>query len=77
MVIVAGNTHLFEIVLAAGTVGGLPHLLHSGQQKPNQDGDDGDDNEQLDQGESPRASDSVSPRWSTNRLVCTRSACHE
>jgi hypothetical protein len=47
-VIVAGNAHLLEIILACGAIGGFAHLLDRRQQQPDQDSDDGDNDQQFD-----------------------------
>ncbi len=51
MIVVQGQAHLLEIVLALGAAGRLARLLHSRQQQGNQDRDDRDHDEQLNQGE--------------------------
>jgi hypothetical protein len=51
VVVVDGDADLLEVVGAGGAGGGLAHFLHSGQQQPDQHGDDRDDDEQLDQRE--------------------------
>jgi hypothetical protein len=61
MMMVEGQAHLLEIVLAGDTVGRLANLLHSGQQKPNQDADNGDHDQQLDKRE--RSSTVMKATW--------------
>src|SRR4029077_8164081 len=49
VVVVDGQPDLVQVVRALHPVGGLPDLLHRGQQQANEDRDDGNDNEQLDE----------------------------
>src|SRR5437660_826408 len=51
MIVMDGQPHLFEVVAAAGAVGGLAHLLDGGQKKSNQDGNDGNNDQQFDERE--------------------------
>ena len=46
-VVVQREPDLFEVILALGSSGGFPGLLHGGQQECNQHRNDGNDNEQL------------------------------
>jgi len=51
VIVVGGQAGLLEVVLAFHSVGGFAHLLHRGEQQPNEDADDGNDDEQFDEGE--------------------------
>src|SRR5439155_19657401 len=51
LVVVGGQPHLLEVVLALHAGSRLAHLLHGRQQQADQDGDDGDDDQQLDERE--------------------------
>src|SRR5690348_16887347 len=51
VVIVDGQSELFEIVAALHAGGGLADLLHRGQQETDEDGNDGDHHQELDQRE--------------------------
>ena len=51
VVIVQGQPHLLEVVLALRPPGGLAGGLDGGEEQADQDGDDGDDHQQLDQRE--------------------------
>jgi hypothetical protein len=51
VVVVAGEGELFEVVLALHAVGRLAHLLHGGQQQPDEDGNNGDHDQQFDERE--------------------------
>jgi hypothetical protein len=48
---VDGQSDLLEVVLALDPGGGLAHLLHGGEQEPDQDGNDGDHHQQFDERE--------------------------
>src|SRR5262249_41896490 len=61
VVVVEGERQLLEVVLAAGPVGSLAHLLHGGQEQADEDGDDGDHHQQLDQRE--RAASPLTGVW--------------
>jgi hypothetical protein len=50
MVRVQGDTDLVQVVGALDAVGRITHLLHSGQEKPDEHRDNRDDDEKLDQG---------------------------
>src|SRR5262249_18383571 len=52
VVVVHGDAHLLEIILASGPVGGFTDLLDRRQQQADQDGDNRDDDQQFNQGES-------------------------
>src|SRR5262245_4044505 len=49
MIIVQGDPHLPEIVLALRTPGRLPRLLNRREQQGHEDGDDGDHHQEFDQ----------------------------
>src|SRR5262249_60868950 len=51
VVVVQGESELLEVVLALGPGGGLPHLLHRGQEQADEDRNDRDHHQQLDQRE--------------------------
>ena len=40
--VVQGQAELLQVVLALDATGGFAHLLHRGQQQPDQDGDNAD-----------------------------------
>jgi hypothetical protein len=48
---VAGHADLVQVVGALDAAGGRPHLLHRGQEQPDEDADDSDHYQQLDQRE--------------------------
>lgn len=49
VVIVEGQAHLLQIVLALGAAGRFPRLLDCGQEQSDQDRDDRNDHQQLNQ----------------------------
>src|SRR5262245_40463996 len=50
-VLVDGQRHLVEVILALRPLGGLANLLDGGEEQADQDGDDRNDDKQLDQRE--------------------------
>src|SRR5262245_23836689 len=52
MIKASGQTELLEVVRTLDPVRGLAHLLHGGQQKADQNGDDADYHKQFEQRES-------------------------
>ncbi len=50
-VVVDCYAHLLEVVAARHAGGGFPHLLHRGQQKTDENGDNRDHHQQLNEGE--------------------------
>ena len=73
---VGRQTHLPKIIGAFDSVGRLADLLHSRQQKPDQDRDDCDHHEQLDQGEAA-SHDSLTVFWPPLFRLETCRAQHE
>ena len=57
MVILEGQSNLFEVILAAGAACRFAGLLHSGQQQGHKDGDDCDNDKQFDECEAAAAAD--------------------
>src|SRR6202022_1004982 len=49
VIIVEGKPDLLQVVLTFDASGGLANLLNSGQQQPDEDGDDGDHDQQFNQ----------------------------
>ena len=47
-----GHAELFQVILAAHTVGGFADLLHSGNQQPDQYRNNGNHHQQFDEGKS-------------------------
>jgi hypothetical protein len=45
MMVMAGNAHLLQMVLALHTIGGFAHFLYGRQEQADQHSDDGDDHE--------------------------------